>query len=107
MRCLDWYSWVDSNHRPPDPQSGALNQLSYSCTALRISHFSGSCSGARNLGVRLRFGKIAIRSFRVSGNPEKPRILRDTPGLPAFAGTIGLQPKSKKARAVPGLPLAT
>ena len=28
-----WYSWVDSNHRPPDPQSGALNQLSYSCTA--------------------------------------------------------------------------
>ena len=19
-----WYSWVDSNHRPPDPQSGAL-----------------------------------------------------------------------------------
>jgi hypothetical protein len=24
---------VDSNHRPPDPQSGALNQLSYSCTA--------------------------------------------------------------------------
>ncbi len=29
---LSWYSWVDSNHRPPDPQSGALNQLSYSCT---------------------------------------------------------------------------
>ena len=21
---LLWYSWVDSNHRPPDPQSGAL-----------------------------------------------------------------------------------
>src|SRR5262249_7466522 len=31
-----WYSWVDSNHRPPDPQSGALNQLSYSCTAAPI-----------------------------------------------------------------------
>ena len=26
-----WYSWVVSNHRPPDPQSGAL-PLSYSCT---------------------------------------------------------------------------
>src|SRR5271169_3112671 len=23
-RLLIWYSWVDSNHRPPDPQSGAL-----------------------------------------------------------------------------------
>ena len=21
---ISWYSWVDSNHRPPDPQSGAL-----------------------------------------------------------------------------------
>ena len=21
---LKWYSWVGSNHRPPDPQSGAL-----------------------------------------------------------------------------------
>jgi len=21
---FQWYSWVDSNHRPPDPQSGAL-----------------------------------------------------------------------------------
>jgi hypothetical protein len=21
---LDWYSWVGSNRRPPDPQSGAL-----------------------------------------------------------------------------------
>jgi hypothetical protein len=32
IQLLCWYSWVDSNHRPPDPQSGALNQLSYSCT---------------------------------------------------------------------------
>src|SRR6266516_4107172 len=23
-QCLSWYSWVDSNHRPPDPQSGFL-----------------------------------------------------------------------------------
>jgi hypothetical protein len=28
----EWYSWVGSNHRPPVPQTGALNQLSYSCT---------------------------------------------------------------------------
>jgi hypothetical protein len=21
---MGWYSWVGSNHRPPDPQSGAL-----------------------------------------------------------------------------------
>ena len=27
---------MDSNHRPPDPQSGALNQLSYSCPAVPI-----------------------------------------------------------------------
>jgi hypothetical protein len=33
LKRIIWYSWVDSNHRPPDPQSGALNQLSYSCTA--------------------------------------------------------------------------
>ena len=30
----EWYSWVGSNHRPPVPQTGALNQLSYSCTAV-------------------------------------------------------------------------
>jgi hypothetical protein len=24
LKWIAWYSWVDSNHRPPDPQSGAL-----------------------------------------------------------------------------------
>jgi hypothetical protein len=26
-----WYSWEELNRRPPDPQSGALNQLCYTC----------------------------------------------------------------------------
>jgi hypothetical protein len=48
-----WYSWVDSNHRPPDPQSGALNQLSYSCPAVPI--------GERwNLEEKILLGKDAI-----------------------------------------------
>jgi hypothetical protein len=24
FQMAEWYSWVDSNRRPPDPQSGAL-----------------------------------------------------------------------------------
>jgi hypothetical protein len=28
---FSWYSWGELNHRPPDPQSGALNQLCYTC----------------------------------------------------------------------------
>jgi hypothetical protein len=48
-----WYSWVDSNHRPPDPQSGALNQLSYSCPAAPIGE-------RRNLEEKILLGKDAI-----------------------------------------------
>src|SRR5258708_33287004 len=36
-----WYSWVGSNHRPPDPQSGALTKLSYSCTEASTDPASG------------------------------------------------------------------
>jgi hypothetical protein len=44
---------VDSNHRPPDPQSGALNQLSYSCPAVPIGK-------TRNLEEKIFLGKDAI-----------------------------------------------
>jgi hypothetical protein len=71
----DWYSWVGSNHRPPVPQTGALNQLSYSCT---IKCEFGS-QGGSNLGASLWFGKpgalhpqLGSTAMSFRSNAKKP-----------------------------------
>src|SRR5262249_48326473 len=68
------------------------------------SHFSGSCSGARNLGVRPRFGKIAIRSFpRKRGSRKAANIARYS-WVACLRGDYRLTAKKQKPGLCPGFP---
>src|SRR6266516_5927771 len=85
-QCLSWYSWVDSNHRPPDPQSGALNQLSYSCTGC-----TGSAS-RRTLKAKVLLGKV--RGLPGQGNRIWARGASPSPRLRGEGRGEGASPRA-------------
>ncbi len=86
MQVTNWYSWVDSNHRPPDPQSGALTKLSYSCTGPRSA-------SARKLCGSPWFGKTDGKTGSKTGGkvggktaPTAGKTTSKSPGMiPGFA----------------------
>jgi hypothetical protein len=62
-----WCCRMESNHRPPDPQSGALNQLSYGSLSIK----SRTCAAHRSRDPAPRGGAEAGGAVEIFGEASR------------------------------------
>ena len=89
---LGWSGRVDSNHRPPGPEPGAL---------ARLSHAPKTKSGTSSVYHRPRLQNV--RRYQAHSQPRNrvapaPRFIRHRSGRPPFASPLARQPQPNRLR---------